>query len=208
MKQKYIVTINADEHEGKQAEIVAYDRDKRYQVRLLESGELHWFKPHWLDGIEKYFDGYRFKPIYKLPYHVEDDKRPFKERYQEYVDRTRRHYKSYAPTKHDYFLAVYDKTQNVREDGYYLGNPTLVYFDNLKLSDVKRKIRYAVQNKLSFHLAMHIWEKTFSSGADILDYDQETGDWAIYNQMKDNKRLVESIERSVEKVLYSYAYNH
>lgn len=44
--------------------------------------------------------------------------------------------------------------------------------------------------------------------AEIVAYDQETGDWDIYNQMKDNKRLVESIERSVEKVLYSYAYNH
>ena len=40
-KQKYIVTINADEHEGKVGEIVAYDRDKRYQVRF-ENGELFY----------------------------------------------------------------------------------------------------------------------------------------------------------------------
>ena len=53
-KQKYIVTINADEHEGKVGEIVAYDRDKRFQVRF-ENGDLYWFKPHWLDGVEKYF---------------------------------------------------------------------------------------------------------------------------------------------------------
>ena len=202
-KQKYVVTINADEHEGKVGEIVAYDRDKRYQVRF-ENGDLHWFKPHWLDGVEKYFSEYRFKAIYKLPYCVEDDNRPFKERYEEYVNRTRRHYKSYANSKHDYYVAVFDKNQNVRDDGYYLGNPSLVYFDKLKLQGVKRKIRYAVQNGLSFSLQMHIWDKTLSSGASILDYDQETGDWDIYRKMKSNKRLVESIERSVEKVLYKY----
>ena len=75
---KYIVTINEDYDDwkikGLLAEVIAWDRDKRFLVKLLENsktqylniGDTIWLKPHWLDGI--YDNLNRFTAIYKLPY--------------------------------------------------------------------------------------------------------------------------------------------
>ena len=64
MKQRNIVMINDDYSDwkvkGLLVEVVGYDRDKRYLVKLLEKshtehlniGDTIWLKPHWLDGIE------------------------------------------------------------------------------------------------------------------------------------------------------------
>ena len=78
MKQRNIVTINDGYSDwkvkGLLAEVVGYDRDKRYLVKLLEKsqteylniGDAIWLKPHWLDGIENICNC--FTAIHKFPY--------------------------------------------------------------------------------------------------------------------------------------------
>ncbi|HCM0371075.1 TPA: hypothetical protein N2626_004541, partial [Salmonella enterica] len=55
-----IVTINDDYGQynikGCLGVILAYDRDKRFLVKVIEGKEvgIHvWLKPHWLDGIDE-----------------------------------------------------------------------------------------------------------------------------------------------------------
>lgn len=97
--KKYLVTINDDYYDwkikGLLAEVVGWDRDKRFLVKLLESSETEylnigdtiWLKPHWLDGIYDHMN--HFTTIHKLPYDLRDV-RTKEERWKEYKNRVKR----------------------------------------------------------------------------------------------------------------------
>ena len=83
MKHRNVVMINDDYSDWKVkgliGEVVGYDRDKRYLVKLLEKsqteylniGDTIWLKTHWLDGIETICNC--FTAIHKFPYDLTND---------------------------------------------------------------------------------------------------------------------------------------
>ena len=184
--KKYLVTINNDYDDwkikGLLAEVVGWDRDKRFLVKLLENsetkylniGDTIWLKPHWLDGIYNHMN--RFTAIHKLPYDL-GDARTKKERWKEYKNRVKRF-------KTRFFIL---------EDGNK--------YDNLTRKQVIGHIRRIKDKDTDFFVGLNFESKwSFVSGS-VVECDQD-GYWLPNNFSEVTKRI-KNFQNKVAKLLES-----
>ena len=181
---KYIVTINDDYDDwkikGLLAEVVAWDRDKRFLVKLLENsqtdylniGDTIWLKPHWLDGI--YDNLNRFTAIHKLPY-GEDDKRTKKDRWKEYKQRVKRF-------KTRFYLVVGDKN-----------------YDNLNRQQVIGHMMFLKDTTDDFRVGVYFNTKTSFCSGSVVECDED-GYWTPNNFTEVSKR-VSNLQNKISKIL-------
>lgn len=181
---KFVVTINADYDDwkikGLLAEVVAWDRDKRFLVKLLENsqtdylnvGDTIWLKPHWLDGI--YDKMNRFTAIHKLPYD-EDDKRTKKERWKEYKQLVKRF-------KTSFYLVVGDKC-----------------YDKLNRKQVIGHMMHLKDTADDFKVGVYFDTKTSFCSGSVVECD-EFGFW-IPNNFREVSKRVSNLQNKVSKIL-------
>ena len=181
---KYIVTINEDYDDwkikGLLAEVIAWDRDKRFLVKLLENskteylniGDTIWLKPHWLDGI--YDNLNRFTAIYKLPYD-ENDKRSKKERWKEYKQRVKRF-------KTRFYLIIGDKR-----------------YDDLNRKQVIGHMMYLKDTTDDFRVGVYFDTKTSFCSGSVVECDTD-GYWTP-NNFKEVSKRVSNLQNKISKIL-------
>lgn len=164
-----IVTINDDYDQyntkGCLGVVLAYDRDKRFLVKVIEGKEkgLHvWLKPHWLDGIDEVVGSYRHMALYKFPSNV-DTPETKKERFQYYKERTRKPYKGFQNGTCMFSIRIDD-----------------VWIDNLTRKRLISKVRHCLQNDKSFEMNAYVNTKTsFCCGA-LVSYNNKRDWYVIY----------------------------
>ena len=190
MKQRNIVMINDDYSDwkikGLLAEVVGYDRDKRYLVKLLEKsqteylniGDAIWLKPHWLDGIENICNC--FTAIHKFPYDLKsvDGKR---ERWKEYKERSRR-------DKVEFWISYGDTN-----------------LQGLTRKQVISKVRYALQNKLDFDVSVMQITKWGSASGRVIESSFKENSYHVYERnFTEISKLIRGFQRQLVKVVESY----
>lgn len=190
MKQRNIVTINDDYSDwkvkGLLAEVVGYDRDKRYLVKLLEKsqteylnvGDTIWLKPHWLDGIENICNC--FTAIHKFPYDLTNDSYK-KDRWKEYKERSRRDKVE--------FRISYGETN----------------LQGLTRKQVISKVKYALQNDLDFNVSVMQITKWGSATGRVIESSLKENSYCVYERnFTEISKLVRGFQRQLVKVVESY----
>ena len=190
MKHENIVTINDDYDDwkikGLIAEVVGYDRDKRYLVKLLENsqtdylniGDTIWLKPYWLDGIEKICN--RFTAIHKFNYDNENPQSK-KQRWEDYKARTR-----VDNTK--FWITCGEES-----------------FDNLNRSKLLRKIRHCLQNDLDFLAGVHKTSKWGSASGFVVESSFKENTYSIEGRnFKEIEKEISSFQKKIGKLISKY----
>lgn len=190
MKHKNIVTINDDygdwKIKGLIGEVVGYDRDKRYLVKLLENsqteylnvGDTIWLKPHWLDGIEKICN--RFTAIHKFNYDV-DNTQTKRERWGDYKARTRR-----DNTK--FWITCGEKA-----------------FDNLNRRGLLRKIRYSLYNNLDFIAGVNKISKWGSASGFVVESSFKENTYNIEGRnFREVEKEIKNFQKKIGKLISKY----
>lgn len=188
--KKNIVTINEDYDDwkikGLLAEVVGYDRDKRYLVKLLENSQTDylnvndviWLKPHWLDGIESICD--RFTAIHKFPYSL-DDISSKKERWKEYKSRTRR-----DCTK--FWITCGEQS-----------------FNNLTRSKLLTKIKYCLQNDLDFISGVRVTSKWSTCFGQVVESSYKENYFDIdKTNFAEIKKEIGGLQRKISNLILNY----
>lgn len=184
--KKYLVTINGDYDDwkikGLLAEVVGWDRDKRFLVKLLENSETEylnigdtiWLKPLWLDGIYDHMN--RFTAIHKLPYDL-SDVRTKKERWKEYKNRVKRF-------KTKFYIVDGDNE-----------------YDNLTRKQVIGHLRRIKDKDTDFFVGLNFESKwSFDSGV-VVECDQE-GYW-LPNNSKEVTKRIKNFQNKIAKLVES-----
>lgn len=190
MKQRNIVTINDDYSDwkvkGLMGEVVGYDRDKRYLVKLLEKsqteylniGDTVWLKPHWLDGIENICNC--FTAIHKFPYDLTNNSCK-KDRWEEYKERSRR-------DRVEFWIS-YGETN----------------LQGLTRKQVISKVRHALQNNLDFNVSvMQITKWGSATGRVIESSFKENSYYVCERNFTEISKLIKGFQRQLVKVVESY----
>lgn len=188
------VTINADYDQfnikGCVGNIVAYDRDKRFLVEILEgkhAGEKIWLKLHWLDGADDWVGSYRHMALYKLPTNIENPESK-KERFKYYKSRVRKPYNSFSKSHLEYQIEV--------------GGV------NYKISTRKKlisKIRYALQTDQDFSIWCNLKSKWSSASGGVVDSSFSENSYDVYyNNFREVDKKVSGLQRKIEKIIQEY----
>lgn len=185
-----IVTINCDlDHmflKGALAKVIAYDRDKRYLVELLENttnmnvGDKIWLKPHWFDNFRNKANE-RFTHIHKFPY-SDTDTRSKKERWVEYKEGSRRS------------KVVFDVTlsDNVR-------------YMNLTRKQVLTKLRHALKNDLDINVAVYYTHKWGSYSGYVLESIFIDNSYSIeFKNFKKIDGMIKNFQKKLEKIILAW----
>lgn len=188
-----IVTINDDYDQynikGCLGVVLAYDRDKRFLVKVIEGKEtgLHvWLKQYWLDGIDEVVGSYRHMALYKFPSNV-DTPETKKERFQYYKERTRKPYKCFQNGMCMFSIKVDD-----------------VWFHNLTRKKLISKVRHCLQNNCDFIINVYSHEKFgFYSGC-LIESSAKDNDYTLYDLSSDVNKLCDSLQRKLEKIIEEY----
>ena len=190
MKHKNVVVINDDyadwKIKGLLAEVVGYDRDKRYLVKLLENsqtdylnvGDTIWLKPQWLDGIDEVCN--RLTAIHKFPYDLEDS-RTKKDRWKEYKERSRRDKISYCVSYGDVLLQDLTRNQAIT------------------------KVKHALQNNLDFDISVSIKTKWGSMSGWVMESSFVNNDYHVHSRnFKEVTKVISGLQRKLVKIVESY----
>ena len=184
--KKYLVTINDDYDDwkikGLLAEVVGWDRDKRFLVKLLEDsqteylniGDAIWLKPHLLDGIYDHMT--LFTAIHILPYDLAD-RRTKEERWKEYKERVKRF-------KTEFFII----------EG---GNK----YSNLTRKQVIGHMKHIKDKGTDFFIGLNIKSKRFCASGSVIECDQD-GYW-LPNNSKEVTKRIKNFQNKIAKLVES-----
>lgn len=182
------VTVNSGEYKGIGGKVIGYDRNKYYRV-ALDNGIEYEFKGYYLYGMEKFYGNHN---RYLLQYNDFDVPLTHKELSLDKNVHTGKG-KGFGHNRFRVFT-VYIKDDTGRELAY----------DDLYFSEVKSKVRYAMQNEYSFNVHISVYTKNSSSFSELISFDTETN--TIYTTSW-NKRFVKyygTFERSLIKIINEY----
>ncbi|HCH9056042.1 TPA: hypothetical protein NNT21_004449 [Salmonella enterica] len=188
-----IVTINDDYDQyntkGCLGVVLAYDRDKRFLVKVIEGKEvgLHvWLKPHWLDGIDEVVGSYRHMALYKFPSNI-DTPETKKERFQYYKERTRKPYKGFQNGMCMFSIKVDD-----------------VWFDNMTRKKLISKVRHCLQNDCNFIINIYYNEKYSFTSSCLMESSIKDNDYTLYDLGVELDKKCGSLQRKIENIIKEY----
>ena len=188
------VTINCDydqfKIEGCNGNVIAYDRDKRFLVHVIDGeckGEFIWLKLHWLDGIDDWVGSYRHMALYKLPTNIENPE-PKKERFDYYKNRVRKTYNCFSKSHLEYQIKVGDVNYKLSTRRHLL-----------------KKIRFALQTNQDFDVWCNLQSKWSSASGYVVESSYENNDFWLYdNNFKEVQKKISGLQRKIEKVINEY----
>lgn len=189
-----IVTINDDYDQynikGCLGVVLAYDRDKRFLVKVIEGKETGlyvWLKPHWLDGIDEVVGSYQHMALYKFPSNI-DTPESKKERFKYYKNQVRKPYNCFSKSHLEYQIKVGEV--------------------NYKLSTRKAlisKVRYALQTDQDFSIWCNLKSKWSSASGGVVDSSFYENSYDIYdNNFTEVDKKVRNLQRKIEKIIKEY----
>ena len=179
------VTVNSGEYEGVKGRIIGYDRDKYYKV-LLDNGIECEFKGYYLNGLHKM----KYKTRYLLQYNDYDVPLTHE---QLMSDRNEHNNKGKGCNNRSRYFTIYIKEPNGE-----------VGFRDLYFNEIKKKVRYAMQNELSFEIFMSTHKRRSSSYYELISYDYDSN--TVFNTVKgkSEKLYYGTFERGVLKIIDNY----
>ena len=179
------VTVNFGEHYGKKGIVVAYDRNKYYEVEFTD-GETSCFKGYYLDGINVLG-----KKRYLLPDFYETDTN--KEIWADYKRHTR--YPSTFETKEVEFNMYLRKDENSKNCD--------IRYKFYTLDAMKKHIRHAVQNNLTFEIVSTRYSK-YGFGQDtFLIFDNTKFSFGVFRTKDDDDFYTKRYYRAINKFVLS-----
>lgn len=187
-----ILTINDDyysfEIKGCKCKVLAYDRDKRFLVELLDGkdvGECVWLKPHWFDDIHKHYGSYQHMALYKLPSNIENPENK-KERFSYYKSCTRKRYNN--SSRCNLSIKVGD-----------------VWYDNLSRKQLITKLRFALQTNQDVYSIVHVYKKWGSASGCVIEISVDENEYCVdYANFKEVARKIRGFQRKLAKLIDSY----
>lgn len=182
------VTVNHGEYKGIGGKVVGYDRDKYYRVSL-DNGIDYNFKGYYLYGIEKLYGNHG---RYFLQYNDCDVPLNHKELTLDKNFHTGKG-KGFNNKRFRVFT-IYIKDANGKEDEY----------SNLYFSEVKSKVRYAMQNGYSFQIEISVYNKNSSSFNELISFDSENQIIYTTSYGRSYKKYYGTFERSLIKLINKY----
>ena len=198
MKKPYIeVVVNSGENEGKKGIVTGWDRNKYYLVEF-EDGDFDLLKGYYLNGI----NSVPFKKHYLLDgctgyscdWDDEDDKAMTnKELWADYKLHNR--YPSSLSKKEVTFDMYCWKDKSSNKD---------LRFRFSTLDELKRKIRYAIQNKMSFEVNVQHYKRSgFNWGETLvsLDFNNYSFWFGEFREKEEQKYFSKRYHRTLKKFI-------
>lgn len=183
------VKINDGEHKGREALITGYDRNKYFEVTFTDNGEVDYFKGYYLTGIEKL----KYNHRYFLQDCDSDEVMTNKELWADYKRHTRRNFLS--KKRHEFQIWIWDDKDK---------QATKKSFNKLNFTQLKTKMRYAIQNKLSFSANVTMYRTNGGfSWEDIVEVSIKNRNYWLPNtrRFKDDKKYLASFERGIVRLV-------
>lgn len=185
-KPNIVVTVNSGEYKGKTGLLVGYDRDKYYEV-LFNDGSRYTFKGYYLDGIEKLQGHQRY--LLQYPY-------PFSKRVlnNKELNQDRKFYTNKGKGIHNKF-----RDFHIEFEGNLDNEANEEYYYNLNFSNLKKKVRYAMQKGFNFCVGITINKGSSTTSLPLIAY---SGNITTFGSGR-NKEII-TFERGVIKEINKY----
>jgi len=181
---KVRVTVNSGDFKGMKGIITGYDRDKYYEV-MFDDNTHYYFKGHYLDGIENLKGNSRYLLQYPYNNRTLNHKELSQDR-KYHVNRGRGVHERFREF-HIYFEGNLD---NESDEEHYA---------NLNFSELKSKVRYAMQKDMSFCIGITISGKSRTTSQPLVAY---SGDITTFD--KGNSKYLGTFKRGLIKEINRY----